>query len=69
MGELQPMEKAVAIIAVMTHGPNLPTELAEHNPHHSLFMAAAKYALSDEKIQTILDHPNREKSAFSTTTY
>jgi hypothetical protein len=35
MGELQPMEKAVAIIAVMTNGPNLPTELAEHNPHQS----------------------------------
>ena len=61
MGELQPLGKAFAIIAVMTHGPSLPTELADHNLRHRLFMAAAKYALSDEEIQAVLAHPDKEE--------
>ena len=31
MGELMPLGKAYAIIAVMTHGPDLPTEITLHN--------------------------------------
>jgi hypothetical protein len=65
MGELQPLApalgKAFAIIAVMTHGPNLPTGLEDHNLRHSLFMAAAKCALSDEQIQAVLAHPEKEE--------
>ncbi len=63
MGELQPLGKAFAIIAAraMTHGPNFPTVLAEHNLCHSLFMAAAKYSLSDEEIQTVLEHQDKEE--------
>ena len=45
----------------MTHGPNLPTELADHNLRHRLFLAAAKYALSDEEIQAVLAHPDKEE--------
>jgi hypothetical protein len=45
MGELQPLGKAFAIIAVMSHGPNLPTGLAHHNLRHRIFMAAAQYAM------------------------
>ncbi len=45
----------------MTHGPNLPTELADHNLRHSLFMAAAKNALSNEEIQAVLAHSDKEE--------
>ncbi len=69
MGELQPLGKAFAIIAVMTHGPNLPTELAERNLRHCLFIAAAKYALSDEGIQTFWNTQITKKSAYTTTNY
>ena len=61
MGELMPLGKAFAIIAVMTHGPNLPTELSQHNERHSIFMAAAQYALSAEDITTVLAHPDADE--------
>jgi hypothetical protein len=61
MGELQQLGMAFAIIIVVTHWPNLPTELADHNLCHSLFIEAAKYALSDEETQTILAHPDQEE--------
>jgi hypothetical protein len=63
MGELQPLGKAFAIIAVimMAHGPNLPTELADHNLRHRLFVAEAQYALSDEEIRTVLAYPHKEE--------
>ena len=61
MGELMPLGKAYAIIAVMTHGPDLPTELTLHNERHSIFMAAAQYALSADDIKTVLEHPDHEE--------
>ena len=60
MGELMPLGKAYAIIAVMTHGPDLPTEITLHNERHSIFMAAAQYALSEDEIKTVLEHPVAE---------
>ena len=57
MGELMPLGKAYAIIAVMTHGPDLPTEISLHNERHSIFMAAAQYALTEDEIKTVLEHP------------
>ena len=60
MGELMPLGKAYAIIAVMTHGPDLPTEISLHNERHSIFMAAAQYAMSDADIKTVLEHPVAE---------
>ena len=60
MGELMPLGKAYAIIAVMTHGPDLPTELSLHNERHSIFMAAAQYALSADDIKSVLEHPDAE---------
>lgn len=59
MGELMPLGKAFAIIAVMTHGPDLPTELSLHNERHRIFMAAAQYALSEEDIATVLAHKDQ----------
>ena len=61
MGELMPLGKAFAIIAVMTHGPDLPTELGQHNDRHRIFMAAAQDAMSEEDIQTVLQHPDAEE--------
>ena len=61
MGELMPLGKAYAIIAVMTHGPDLPTEITLHNERHSIFMAAAQYALSADDIKTVLEHPDHEE--------
>jgi hypothetical protein len=61
MGELMPLGKAYAIIAVMTHGPDLPTEISLHNERHSIFMAAAQYALSADDIKTVLEHPDHEE--------
>ena len=60
MGELMPLGKAFAIIAVMTHGPDLPTEISLHNERHSIFMAAAQYALSADDIKTVLEHTDAE---------
>ncbi len=58
MGELIPLGKTFAIIAVMTHGSDLPTEISLHNERHRVFMAAAQYALSaDDMIKTVLEHP------------
>jgi hypothetical protein len=57
MGELMPLGKAFAIIAVMTHGPDPLTELALHNERHRIFMQAAQYAMSEHDIQTVLEHP------------
>jgi hypothetical protein len=37
MGELMPLGKVYAIIAVMTHGPDLPTEISQHNERHRIF--------------------------------
>ena len=61
MGELMPLGKAFAIIAVMTHGPDLPTELSLHNERHRIFMAAAQYALSEEDIATVLAHKDQDE--------
>ena len=60
MGELMPLGKAFAVIAVMTHGPNLPTELGQHNERHRIFIAAAQYALSEDDIQTVLECKDTE---------
>jgi hypothetical protein len=65
IGELQLLGKPFAI--------NLPTELAEHNLRHCLFIATALYALSDDVIQTILEQPDqvfiKKKSALTPTTF
>ncbi len=52
MGKLHQLEKAFAILAVMMHGPNILTELSQHNAGecliHWIFLAAAQHALSKE---------------------
>ena len=60
MGELMPLGKTFAIIAVMTHGPDLPTEIALHNERRRIFMMAAQYALSEEDTTTVLQHPDAD---------
>jgi hypothetical protein len=44
------------MIAVMTHGSDLPTEISLHNERHRNFVQAAQYALSEEEIYTVLAH-------------
>ena len=61
MGEQQTLGKAFAILAVMMHGPDLPTELAQHNERHRIFMAAATYALSEDEISTVLAHTDQDE--------
>jgi hypothetical protein len=56
MGELMPLGKAYAIIAFMMHGPDLPTELAQHNERHWIFVTAAEYALSNEDLAAVMAH-------------
>ena len=50
--------------ASWTHGPDLPTELAAllalHNERRRIFMEAAQYAMSEEDIQTVLQHPDAD---------
>ena len=50
--------------ASWTHGPDLPTELAAllalHNERRRIFMEAAQYAMSEEDIQTVLQHPESD---------
>ncbi len=61
MGQEQPLGKAFAILAVMMHGPDLPTELSDHNERHRIFMAAAPYAMSKSDIDAVLAHPDQEE--------
>jgi hypothetical protein len=61
MGELMPLGKAFAIIAVMTHGPNIPTEISLHNERHRIFVAAAQYCLSEEDIACVLAHKDQDE--------
>ena len=63
LGREQTLGKASTIMAVMMHGPDLPTELSQHNERHRIFMAAAQYALSksDTSIGFILASPDREE--------
>jgi hypothetical protein len=60
MGELMPLGKAFAVIAVMTHGPDLPTELSLHNERHRIFVAAAQYSLSEKDIAFVLAHRDED---------
>ena len=60
MGELMPLGKAFAVIAVMTHGPDLPTELSLHNERHRIFVAAAQYSLSEKDIAVVLAHRDED---------
>jgi hypothetical protein len=59
MGQEQPLGKAFAIMAVMMHGPDLPTEISLHNERHKIFMAAAPYAMSKSDIDAVLAHPDQ----------
>ena len=61
MGELMQLGKVYAIIAVMTHGPDLPTEISQHNQRHRIFVAAAKYALSQEDLDIVLAHKDADE--------
>ncbi len=61
LGQEQPLGKAFAIMAVMMHGPDLPTELNQHNERHLIFMAAAQYALSKSDIDFILASEDRDE--------
>ena len=56
MGEQQPLGKAYAILAVMMHGPLLPTEIAQHDERRRIFIAAAPYAMSKDDIDSVLSH-------------
>ena len=61
LGQEQPLGKAFAILAVMMHGPDLPTEYSQHNERHRIFMAAAPYALSKDDIETVLARNDQEE--------
>lgn len=54
MGELQPMGKAFGIIAVCMFGPNLPSEKQRHADRLLIWKSAAKYCMSDDTIEMIL---------------
>jgi hypothetical protein len=56
MGELHSIGTAFAILAVMMHGPECPTEISQHKARERIFMAAAKYALTADEIKTIMGH-------------
>ncbi len=40
----------------MMHGPDLPTEISQHNERQQIFIVAAPYALTKDDIATILNH-------------
>jgi hypothetical protein len=61
MGQEQPLGKAFAILAIMMHGPDLPTEYSQHAERHRIFMAAAPYALSKGDIETVLARTDQEE--------
>ena len=61
MGELQPLGKAFAILAVMMHGPDLPTELSQHEERRRIFIAAAAYALTKDDIDNVLSHQDHDE--------
>ena len=52
MGQEQLLGKVFAIMAVMMHGPDLPTEISQQNTgkRHRIFMAAAPNAMGNLKI-------------------
>ena len=58
MGQEQTLGKAYAIMAVMMHGPDLPTEISLHAERQRIFNAAAPYAMSSSDIATVLAHPD-----------
>ncbi len=61
MGELMPLEKAPAIIAVITHGSDLPTEISLHNERHRIFIQADQYALSEGEIKSVLAYTDADE--------
>ena len=61
MGLELPLGKAYAIMAVMMHGPNLPTELNQHSERHRIFLAAAPYAMSKSDIETVLESSDQDE--------
>ena len=60
MGENQTLGKAYAILAVMMHGPDLPTELSQHKERLRIFIAAAPYALLADEITAVLAYQDSD---------
>ena len=53
--------KAFAIMAVMMHGPDIPTEQKQHNERHRIFMASTQYALSKVTLISFWQAPIGER--------
>ena len=47
--------RACALVAVALMGPNIPLEEAGHEERLRIFKSAAYYALTDEKLEEILE--------------
>ena len=60
MGEKQTLGKAYGILAVMMHGPDLPTELSLHSERLRIFNAAAPYALLPDEITTVVAYEDSD---------
>ena len=57
-GKLLNLGEAFKLACLVQHGPNLPIEMSGHSSTRSaLFRTAAYYALSDEEVREIMDHP------------
>ena len=61
LGQKMPLGKAMGILAVVMCGPDLPTEKFRHGERVAIWQSAAKYALNEESIKTVLEWPNKEE--------
>ena len=57
-GKLLNLGEAFKLACLVNHGPNLPIEMSGHiSTRSALFRTAAYYALSDQEMREIMDHP------------
>jgi hypothetical protein len=60
MGEQMPLGKAFGILAICLFVPNLPTEKHRHADRLEVWKNAAKYALNEDTIKTVLGWPDHK---------
>lgn len=60
MGERMVMGKAFGIVAICLFGPNLPTEKIRHADRFRIWKCAAKYCLTDESIEYVMNVQSRD---------
>lgn len=60
MGALVPMGRAFGIIAICMYGPDLPSEKNRHGDRKAIWLSAAKYCMTDETIESILQREKKE---------